>query len=395
MGFNVTTVHSYIEDPAIRIIQGLKPDVACFQEFKKADDDYRGFVDEAFGPEFVYYRGPGIGGAFNQSNGIVSRWPFKSYGSWEDVVVSNRYFDWAVIDLPGTAPDLQVVAIHLKAGDSQDDKNTRVTEAENLKAFILANFDPNAYIIVSGDMNTQSRTSEPNLIAVFDSYLTTSDGTPVDRNGNNNTNVNRNSAFDWLIPNTLLGDRITPLDLGSSSGPYAGGIVFDSRVFTPLSSVPPIQLGDTASGSMDHCPIMKAYDLPLPTPTPVPSEHNWPLYLIVNKKTFSRSDHISLFVTFQKCLTPSVPYIRITRPDGSFIYLQRIPREERTRLAGGVALQFIEGGPWVLDSPLDYYPVLDTEFHVSQSGTWKVEAAQLDIYGNVVGWIDRIDLTVK
>lgn len=400
MSFNITTVHSYIGNPAIRILQGLKPDIALLQEFKDRNSDYRGFVDEAFGTDFVYYRGPGIGGAFNQSNGIVSRWPFKDSGSWDDVVVQNRYFDWAVIDLPGNAPDIQVVSIHLKAGTTPEDKDTRVTEATNLKALIEANFAADQYIMIAGDMNTVSRDSEPALIAVFDSYLTTSDGTPADRNGNNNTNVNRVSAFDWLIPNQLLGDVITTLTVGSSG--YLGGIVFDSRVFTPLSELPPILETDTASGDMDHCPIMKSYDLPIPistptpVPTPVPGKYNWPLYLQVNKKTFSQSDHIRVTVTFRTCRTPSTPSIWLTRPDGSKIYLRRIPAEERSRLLpSNSSQQFIEGGPWVLDFDLAYYPVLNTDFNTGQTGTWTLEAAYLDLYGNFVGGVSRMKLTVE
>ena len=46
---------------ALRILQGLKPDIVCIQEFNysnNADSDFRFMVDTAFGTNFVYYREP-------------------------------------------------------------------------------------------------------------------------------------------------------------------------------------------------------------------------------------------------------------------------------------------------------------------------------------------------
>jgi hypothetical protein len=43
---------------------------------------------------------------------------------------------------------------------------------------------------------------------------------------------------------------------------FPAGLVFDSRVFTPLASVPPIAPGDSGAPSMQHMPIVKDFVFP-------------------------------------------------------------------------------------------------------------------------------------
>jgi len=43
---------------------------------------------------------------------------------------------------------------------------------------------------------------------------------------------------------------------------YANGIVFDSRVFTPLSAVVPVLAGDSGAFQMQHMAVMRTYDFP-------------------------------------------------------------------------------------------------------------------------------------
>ncbi len=60
---------------ALRIFQGLKPDVVAIQEFNysnNAPSDFRFMVDTAFGTNFVYYREPFNSGG-DIPNGIISR----------------------------------------------------------------------------------------------------------------------------------------------------------------------------------------------------------------------------------------------------------------------------------------------------------------------------------
>ena len=268
MSYNISAVYDMGKDGTMyqtRIVQGLEPDVALLQEWKLDKDspwgeDYDAWVDEAFGPEFDWYRGPS---ALVPPNAIVSRWPLKSSGSWNDQTIDQRYFDWAVIDIPGDI-DLQVVSVHLKAGDTEEDIAKRIDEAQQIKAYVAANFDSSQYIVVSGDFNTQTYGSEPILMAVFDSFLKVeaADCQPQDKNGNVNTNVNRTSKYDWIIPNEVIGDA-SPLYLGVSEYQYPCGNVFDSHKFPSVETeLPPILYDDSDHSSYaDHVPVMKAFNI--------------------------------------------------------------------------------------------------------------------------------------
>src|SRR3954463_5307741 len=95
---------------ALRIFQGLKPDVVCIQEFNYTSTNglevnsaaaFREMLDTAFGTNFVYFREPFTANG-DIPNGIISRYPIIASGSWTDNSVGNRGFAWAQIDLPGT-----------------------------------------------------------------------------------------------------------------------------------------------------------------------------------------------------------------------------------------------------------------------------------------------------
>src|SRR6266581_3022218 len=61
---------------AIRIFQGLKPDIVAIQEFNYSNNapaDIRSMVDTAFGTNFSYFRESNSG--YSIPNGIVSRYP--------------------------------------------------------------------------------------------------------------------------------------------------------------------------------------------------------------------------------------------------------------------------------------------------------------------------------
>ena len=114
----------------------------------------------------------------------------------------------------------------------------------------------------------------------------------------------------------------------------------------------------------------------------------------MNSTTFSRTDSISVSADFQTCLTPFFPYARLIDPFGRLIYLQRAPASS-TRLSWTSPARFIESGPWVLNYDLDYFPVLDISFINAAEGTWAIQGAFLDIYGNIIGGMNEKLLTVQ
>jgi endonuclease/exonuclease/phosphatase family metal-dependent hydrolase len=220
---------------AIRILQGLKPDIVAIQEFNYSNNtasDFRLMVDTAFGTNFVYYREPYTGSG-DIPNGIISRYSILAAGSWVDTMQSqpNRGFAWAQIDVPGT-------------------------NAANLKTLIQSNFPSNAWIVVAGDFNTDTRT-ETTTMTTFDSYLS-DNPIPADNNGNSNTSENRNHPHDYVLPGFSLTNFETATVFPSHSFP--NGLVFDSTVYTPLSDVPPVQFSDSTNAQ--HMAVMKDFLIP-------------------------------------------------------------------------------------------------------------------------------------
>jgi len=141
------------------------------------------------------------------------------------------------------------------------------------------------------------------------------------------------------------------------------------------------------SGSVQLC-------VGTPTPTPEPVT-NWPIFVRANKHSFSRSDHIEITADFQICQIPFWPYIRLRDPSGNYLYIQRTYPRQQTRLSRGAAAPFRAGAPFVLDFPLDYYPVLSTRFTNALPGTWVLEGYFLDYYGQTLGGVSRQQLTVS
>ncbi len=249
---------SYL-DPGIRIFQGLKPDVVCIQEFKygsSSDTEIRAFVDLAFSPSFQYTRE--TNGSYDIPNGVISRWPIIAAGSWDDASSPNRGFAWAQIDLPGTN-DLYVVSVHLLTANA----TTRASEALQLKGLIQANFPANAWIIVGGDCNTDTRT-EP-AINTFSTFLSDnpapSDEVSADLSERDKTNASRGKPYDYVLPSFALTNYLTNVVVGTHTFPK--GLVFDSRVYPTLSDVSPVQLGDSGAQNMQHMAVIKDFLIPV------------------------------------------------------------------------------------------------------------------------------------
>ncbi len=238
------------ELPGIRIFQGLAPDIVMIQEFKYRHGTLRDLIDTAFGANFCFYREAQVGGI---PNGVVSRYPITGYGEWQDASVPDRDFVWTRIDVPGPV-DLWAVSVHMKTSTS----TTRAQEASDLVADIQAHVPAGDYLVVGGDLNTGS-TSET-AVSELSSVVITSGPRPVDQNGNDRTNANRNKPYDWVLPSAALAQRELPVVIGSSS--YVSGLVFDSRVYTPLSEVAPVQVGDSGVNGMQHMAVVKDFALP-------------------------------------------------------------------------------------------------------------------------------------
>ena len=233
------------ELPGIRIFRGLLPDIVLIQEFAYANGDLRALVDAAFGTDFAFFVEPRVGGI---PNGIVSRYPILASGAWVDASVPDRAFAWARIDVPGSI-DLWAVSLHLLTTGG----TVRNSEAAQLVAYLASNVPKGDYLVVGGDLNTETDV-EPAL-ATLAGAVVVAPPFPADANGNRNTSINRNKPHDWLFARANV--RQTPVVLGAAS--FAGGLVFDSRVYTPLADVVPILLGDSAVSGMQHMPVVRDF----------------------------------------------------------------------------------------------------------------------------------------
>lgn len=247
---NVTGNSQKYEDFAIRIFKGLRPDVVAIQEFNylsNSTNEIRSFINTAFGTNYHYFRETGAG--YQIPNGIISRYPFVATGQWTDAQISNRGFAWAQIDLPGTN-DLYVVSVHLKA--SSGDAGVRAAQAAALKNLIQSTFPTNAWLVLAGDMNLQSYGES--AMTTFRTFLSATP-VPADQSGNTNTNNGRNEPYDQVLNSPAFTTNLTPAVIGALS--FANGLIFDSRVYSPLSAVTNVLIGD--SGLAQHMAVMKDF----------------------------------------------------------------------------------------------------------------------------------------
>ena len=257
MAANTTsgTLQQY-EAAGIRIFQALRPDIVAIQEFNVDHaGGRRGFVDDVFGPEFGYMV---EGGDEPIPNGVISRWPIIASGEWIDAQVNDRDFAWATIDIPGDR-DLHVVSVHLHAAGGS---SSRQVEAQTLLSRIQTSFPPDAYIVVAGDFNTGSRSEA--CVQTLTTILSDA-RVPVDQIGDDDTNANRDSPYDWVMPNRALDDCHTALRVGGMT--FVDGIVFDTRLWAapPAPALP----GDSGVPGMQHMAVMKAFSVEGPSPDPV------------------------------------------------------------------------------------------------------------------------------
>ncbi len=285
MASNLTSGNNQrYETPGLDILKGLRPDIVAMQEFNVSNSfgintsaAFSNMVATTFGMDFVYFRESG----YTIPNGIISRYPMLASGSWvdSDSGVNDRGFAWAKIGLPGTNP-LYVVSVHLKASSGTANEDRRTAEAAEVKDLISTNFPPNAWIIVAGDMNLYSETE--GAITTLKTFLSDSP-VPADQNGDPDTNAGRSSRYDRVLPSFSMTNTLTPVVIAAHTFP--NGLVFDSRVYSPLTDVPPVQSPDSGAPLMQHMGVLKdfAYTITVTNNGTPPSITNQPQSLAVNQ----------------------------------------------------------------------------------------------------------------
>lgn len=245
---------SYDLGHGARIFQGLDADVVLIQEFNfggGSDAAIRSFVDTTFGASFSFFRENGGSGAI--PNGVISRFPIIEAGEEDDPQVSNRDFVWARIDLPNTSRDLWAISLHLLTSGAE-----RPAEAAALVAFIQAFIPPSDYLVLGGDLNSNSRTET--AIITLGQVVLTGAPHPADQGGNTNTNAAREKPFDWVLADADL----DPLKTATIIGPFtfANGLVFDSRLFTQGdldAFFSPVLVLDSNAPSMQHMAVVRDF----------------------------------------------------------------------------------------------------------------------------------------
>ena len=261
MAANITSGrYQRYEGPGIRIFQALKPDICCVQEFNY-DGSIHDFVNEAFGKDYTYYRESYDG----IPNGVIFRKEFKvlDKGSWDDPQIDNRGITYVRLDVPGdNNPHIFVISVHLSTKGKK-----QVAAANAIRADLCAYFHVSDremdkipdYLVIAGDFNAGSRQAGVIQILKRDG-LVEDRPIPVDSNTNSGTNSSRRKSHDFVLTNELLTQHISVLQIKDQV--FTNGIVFDSRVFKPLSDVAPVQQHDSASSNMQHMAVMKVFLIP-------------------------------------------------------------------------------------------------------------------------------------
>ncbi len=245
------TKQSWDPGEGARILTGLDLDVVLAQELNvggNTEQELEAFARQILGPTATAAREPSVG----LPNGVLSRYPILEHGSWDDPETTNRELAWARVDVPGDR-DLLAVSVHLLTSSA----TKRDLEAKTLAAR-LGQLSGEPFVVVAGDFNTTSR-DEP-CIATLGAVLSVSGPYPADAAGNDHTNANRTKPYDWVLPSAALRAFEVPVVLGGQV--FTSGLVFDSRVFTPLSAVAPAQANDSGADGMQHMAVVREFYLP-------------------------------------------------------------------------------------------------------------------------------------
>ena len=252
MAANTTSGDAQSYDPGegIRIFKAMKPDIVLIQEFNYEKNSIKSFVTSTFGKEYTFHRGNG-----RIPNGIISRYPITSSGSWKSNKVSDREWDWAVIDIPGDR-DLLAVSVHLYTQENE-------AEMEPLRKKIedkIARDKKNYYIILGGDFNQPDWRPIQQKLGTLVEVGTTFSDWPVDQEGMVKTNATRHKQLDYLLCNPDLCALETSVVVGSHV--YPKGHVVDSRVYqkyNEMKDIAPVKPADSAAQDMQHMAVIRDF----------------------------------------------------------------------------------------------------------------------------------------
>lgn len=244
--------HSNPEGAGARILKGLKPDVVLIQEFNTTVP-VRQWINQTLGEEFSFAREAQEAVPNFIPNGVISRFPIIESGEWDDPTQDNRDFVWAKIRLPN-GKNLWAISVHLYSKKP----GIREREAKELIAKIRTLIPPEDLVVLGGDLNT--RTRDEACVTVLQMFFRDPETEPADQQADEDTNANRNKPYDWVLADTELEACATPVQIAGETFP--GGLVFDSRAFSPLADVPPIQKSDSAAPNMQHMAVVRDFLIP-------------------------------------------------------------------------------------------------------------------------------------
>ncbi len=242
---------NYDAGDGVRILTGVHADVFLMQEFNvgaNTDTDFSWFAQTVCWMGCVYVRGP----AEQIPNGIVSRYPILTSGSWTDTLVANRTFVWAQIDVPGSK-DLWAISVHLLTTNP----TSRASEGTEIVSDIMSMIPAGDYVVLGGDLNTDSRTEA--VLSALDPVFDIGGPYPADQNGVDATSAPRTRPYDWVLANDALTVRRIPSVVGTTTFPK--GAVIDTRIYSPLTDIAPALAGDSGAVGMQHMAVVKDFAL--------------------------------------------------------------------------------------------------------------------------------------
>jgi endonuclease/exonuclease/phosphatase family metal-dependent hydrolase len=247
---------NYTGGEGLRIIEGVHPDVAMLQEFNYQSNltaDFQSFADAVCGTTCFFARET-IAGNGNIPNGIVSKYPIIDSGRFVDSTVANRGFVWAEIAIPGSK-HLWVVSVHLLTATGN-----HATEGSELVGDFQSLVPAGDYLAIGGDFNSDSRTDA--AVTALSALFVTGGPYPADGSGDEDTNASRAKPFDWVLANPALDALDTPVVIGANA--FSGGLVVDTRVYTPIADLSPALSTDSGAPSMQHMAIVRDFFVPAP-----------------------------------------------------------------------------------------------------------------------------------
>lgn len=261
---NVTSGNKQSYDPGdgIRILQALRPDIVLVQEMNygnNSSSDYKNFAQKIVGTNYYAVDSSD----YQIPNGVLSRYPITSHGYWVDPNISNRALLWAVVDIPGEK-DIFAVSVHLHTSPASDQVTASLVIVDEITKLKSANPDK-YYYVVGGDFNGATSVSSSGFGKNNTFYV--SGPHPVDENGDEETNANRNKHYDYILADYPLHEFQVPTVYYSSKDSiktksYENGLVFDTRVYSQSvldEYFSPAQTSDSSASQMQHMAVVKDF----------------------------------------------------------------------------------------------------------------------------------------